>query len=137
LELALDRGYAYTLLPTRGKAGEQLRRLTPAERLGAKGGSMNGSHRPDGILILAGAGVQPGARLARASITDVAPTLLHLLDMSLPAYLDGRVLAEALGRGGQVRVSSEAATAEQLPTPYSAEQAAAVGETLRGLGYQA
>ena len=98
---------------------------------------MNGSHRPDGILILAGAGVQPGVRLSGVQITDVAPTLLHLVGVPLPANLDGRVLAEALVQRGEVGTSAASSNQDPAPSPYSAEQAAAVGRRLRGLGYQA
>jgi predicted AlkP superfamily phosphohydrolase/phosphomutase len=143
LEPALDRGYAYTFLrspapggPGGGQAGEPIRKLAPHDRLGAKGGSMNGSHRPDGVLILAGGGVQPGAHLVGAHITDAAPTLLHLLDMPLPAHLDGRVLVEALVPGDPARTGSAVAEATPPPTPYSAEQAVMVRQRLESLGYR-
>jgi arylsulfatase A-like enzyme len=97
---------------------------------------MNGSHRPEGILILAGSGVQRGARLAEAQITDVAPTLLHLLGLPPPASLDGRVLSEALVPDGEILAGPEAAGTAQVADPYSAEQAAVVGHRLRGLGYR-
>jgi len=136
LEPALDRGYAYTTLSSRGQPGPPVRTLGPSERLGAKGGSMNGSHRPDGILILAGGGVRAGVRLASAHITDVAPTLLHLLGVAPPAKLDGRVLAEALLPADQAAPGSTAAHTSVAPTPYTAEQAAIVDQRLRDLGYR-
>jgi predicted AlkP superfamily phosphohydrolase/phosphomutase len=136
LEPALDQGYAYTFLSSCGRPGQPVGSLAPTERLGAKGGSMNGSHRPEGILILAGSGVQRGACLAEAQITDVAPTLLHLLDLPLPANLDGRVLSEALMPDGEILADPEAAGTAQVADPYTAEQAAVVGQRLRGLGYR-
>jgi predicted AlkP superfamily phosphohydrolase/phosphomutase len=136
LEPALDQGYAYTFLSSRGRPGQPVGRLAPAERLGAKGGSMNGSHRPEGILILAESGVQRGVHLAGAQIVDVAPTLLHLLGLPLPAHLDGRVLSEALVSGSEVLVGPEAPGTAQVAEPYSAEQAAVVDQRLRGLGYR-
>jgi predicted AlkP superfamily phosphohydrolase/phosphomutase len=137
LEPALDGGYAYTFLSSQGQPGAPMRILGRAERLGAKGGSMNGSHRPDGILILAGAGVRPGVRLSGVQIADVAPTLLHLMGVPLPANLDGRVLTEALVQRGEIGTSAASSNQDPAPSPYSAEQAAAVGRRLRGLGYQA
>jgi predicted AlkP superfamily phosphohydrolase/phosphomutase len=144
LEPALDtsasldtrRGYSHTLLPSGGQPGEPLRRLTAEERLGAKGGSMNGSHRPEGVFILAGAGARPGVRLADAQIVDVAPTLLHLLDVPLPAHLDGRVLTEALRSDGKGASTQTAAQSMLSPKPYSAKQAEMVDRRLRGLGYR-
>ncbi len=139
LEPALDRGYAYTFLSSGGQPGEPTRILARSERLGAKGGSMNGSHRPDGVLILAGAGVRPGVRLDGPQIVDVTPTLLHLLGVPPPAGLDGRVLSQALvsGSRGQVQFEPAATDATPPPSPYSAQQAIEVGQRLRGLGYQA
>jgi predicted AlkP superfamily phosphohydrolase/phosphomutase len=137
LEPALDGGYAYTFLSSGGRPGAAIRSLAPAEWMGAKGGSMNGSHRPDGVVILAGAGARSGARLRGAQITDIAPTLLHLLDAPLPANVDGRVLTEALNYGERIRAGQALAVAGPGPSPYSAGQALVVGERLRGLGYQA
>jgi len=137
LEPALDRGYAYTFLSSGGKPGEPSRALAPSERLGAKGGSMNGSHRAEGVLILAGPEVRGGIRLAAPHITDVAPTLLRLLDVPVPANLDGRVLAEALAADGPLQFDPAEAGLELPPSPYSSRQAAMVGRRLQGLGYQA
>lgn len=136
LEPALDRGYSYTFLSSGGRPGEPLRKLSPSERLGAKGGSMNGSHRPDGLFILAGAGARPGVRLEGAQITDVAPTLLHLLGAPLPGDLDGRVLVEALAARDEAQFESNLAAAAPSPQPYTAAEAAAVSRRLQNLGYQ-
>jgi hypothetical protein len=136
LEPALDRGYAYTFLSSGGRPGEAFRTLGPAERLGAKGGSMNGSHRPDGLCLLAGAGIRCGGRLVGARIVDVVPTLLCLLGEPLPGGLDGRVLAEALLPGARVPPGTAAAASAGTPRPYSPDQAAVVAGRLRGLGYR-
>jgi predicted AlkP superfamily pyrophosphatase or phosphodiesterase len=46
-------------------------------------------------VILAGPGVRPGTYLEAASPADIAPTLAHLVGITLPSP-DGRVLREAL-----------------------------------------
>ncbi|MEJ2733196.1 MAG: alkaline phosphatase family protein [Anaerolineae bacterium] len=56
---------------------------------------LSGHHRPDGVLILAGAGVKPNAQLEGASILDLAPTILHAMNVPVPQEFDGRVLTEA------------------------------------------
>jgi predicted AlkP superfamily phosphohydrolase/phosphomutase len=119
LEPALDREYSYTFLSSDGCPGEPLRKLVAHERLGAKGGSMNGSHRTDGVLLLAGSGVQANARVDNAQITDVAPTLLHLLGIPLPSYFDGRVLGEAIQFSSRIPPSSSPSpkVGEQDPSP--------------------
>jgi predicted AlkP superfamily phosphohydrolase/phosphomutase len=139
-EPALDAGYAYTLLSSGGRAGEPLRRLAPADRLGAKGGSMNGSHRPEGVLVLSGKGVRPGASPKGAHVVDVTPTILALLGVPLPEYLDGRVWLDALTAPAQAQAPSAASAPIPEPVwpgarPYSEGDAAAVEERLRGLGY--
>lgn len=136
LELALDRGYTYTCLSSQGRPGPAVRALRPDERVGAKGGSMNGSHRPDGVLIMAGPGVRAAGELAGAHLRDVAPTVLALLGEPLPAGLDGRALSEALRRPPPA--SSGLAEAAWAPGPeqaYSPAEAAQVAERLRSLGY--
>jgi predicted AlkP superfamily phosphohydrolase/phosphomutase len=55
----------------------------------------SGDHRLDGVFFMAGDGVQSGARLAGASLLDVAPTLLHYLGEAVPSDFDGRVLTDA------------------------------------------
>jgi hypothetical protein len=50
---------------------------------------------PDGVLLLVGAGIQPGRLLADAELADVAPTLLYALGLPSARDFDGRVLTEA------------------------------------------
>ena len=54
---------------------------------------------PPGLLIVVGEGIRPGATLAGASVTDLAPTLLYLLGLPVPRDMDGRVLTEMLEPG--------------------------------------
>jgi hypothetical protein len=77
---------------------------------------MNGTHRPDGILLAAGEDahvlrVGPGPRLE-----DVAPTLLAALGVGCDKAEDGSAL------GGP-------------PRGYGPEEEALVAERLRQLGY--
>jgi predicted AlkP superfamily phosphohydrolase/phosphomutase len=53
-----------------------------------------GCHQRDGMLIVAGPHVVPG-ELGRASIYDIAPTLLWAMGAGVPRGVDGRVLIEA------------------------------------------
>jgi hypothetical protein len=48
-------------------------------------------HSPPGVILVLGPSVRPGA-IARASVYDVAPTLLHLLGLPVAADMPGRVL---------------------------------------------
>ncbi len=56
-----------------------------------------GTHSPDGFLLASGAGIAQGQR-ATGHLTDVAPTILHLLHLDPPAGLDGTPLRGCLKR---------------------------------------
>ena len=59
-----------------------------------------GDHKMEGILIMAGPSIRPSAEaLFDLSLMDVAPTILHLLDLPVPSDLDGRVISEAFVPG--------------------------------------
>jgi hypothetical protein len=54
-----------------------------------------GYHDPVGLVIFRGAGVREGARLRDCTNLDLAPTMLHLMGLPVPAHMKGRVLEEA------------------------------------------
>jgi hypothetical protein len=51
---------------------------------------------PPGVLVMAGPGVAPAGRLAKAHVLDIAPTVLHLMGLPAAADMLGRVLVDAL-----------------------------------------
>jgi hypothetical protein len=53
---------------------------------------------PDGVLLLQGEGIQPGALLTGARLMDVVPTLMYALGMPVAYDLDGRVLTNAFDK---------------------------------------
>jgi predicted AlkP superfamily phosphohydrolase/phosphomutase len=57
---------------------------------------MSGTHvdAPDGLLLAVGDGVRAGAALNRASVLDVAPTILYLMGLPVARDMEGRVLTE-------------------------------------------
>jgi hypothetical protein len=50
----------------------------------------------EGILIADGPAFLPGTEPVGAALLDIAPTVLHLLGVPVPADMDGRVLHELL-----------------------------------------
>jgi predicted AlkP superfamily phosphohydrolase/phosphomutase len=56
------------------------------------------SHGREGILIINGPGIKRG-KGNKANIIDVAPTILHLMDIPLPGAMDGRVIKEIFSQG--------------------------------------
>ena len=51
-----------------------------------------GTHIIEGMCILYGNGVRHGVHLTNAQLLDLAPTILHVLDVPIPLAMDGRVL---------------------------------------------
>ncbi len=67
------------------------------------GGSLHGGLTPfetNNMLVFSGSAFASDVTVTTpAGIVDVAPTLLHLLDIAPPSPMDGRVLHEAIGTG--------------------------------------
>lgn len=101
----------------------------------------SGMHRDNGLFVACGPAVRKGVAAPAASIVDLAPTILYLLDQEIPADMDGRVLAEALDPGllatRPIR-RSDAGSDDGDRGPareYSVEEEAEVLQRLRDLGY--
>jgi predicted AlkP superfamily phosphohydrolase/phosphomutase len=109
VELALDRGYSVNLMPSGGAppGTGPWRRLTPDEHLGRKGRSLPGSHRSHGLLVMAGPSVRATGELS-ARMPDATATLLARMGVEPSPEMSGRVLREAIGRGGEARALPEA-----------------------------
>ena len=101
---------------------------------------MSGNHDIPGIAVMAGPGIRP-ASLDGAKIVDMAPTILHLMDLPVPQEMDGRVWTEGLTPEllvqRPVRVEDAAGDEPSLSdeTAYSEEEQKDIEEQLRGLGY--
>ena len=129
LELALEDGYSFPCLPTAPAERRSIRRLAVAEHVAGKGGGMNGSHRPDGLWVLAGPGVS-ATPARQAAIVDVAPSVLHLAGLDVPAWMDGRLLP---GISGAARIADDAPAMTDEPTDQDHE--AELRRRLHALGY--
>ena len=57
---------------------------------------IKGSHRQYGIFIARGPEIERGRTINDASIFDIMPTILKLMNVDIPNDLDGRVLTEIL-----------------------------------------
>lgn len=127
LELAEEDGFSYCAMPSRGRGGPSLRRLQPAELVGGKRYSMAGSHRADGMYLLAADGVNVGTGEAR--MVDMAPTILSLCRVPVPRSMEGVGLAAvpAVAAGDEPLCGREEF--------YSAGDEQVLEERLRALGY--
>jgi predicted AlkP superfamily phosphohydrolase/phosphomutase len=127
LHLILD-GYktiAFPLFATEGRV------LTPQIR------GDSGCHRLHGIFIGSGAAFVNGGAVPNARIIDLAPTILHLLNVPVPEDMDGRVLSDALSpelRDQAAQVGA-AATTSTAQVDFTEAEQAEVEDRLRALGY--
>jgi hypothetical protein len=100
----------------------------------------SGTHRPQGICLLAGPHIRAGAWLAGASIVDLAPTALHLLSIPVSAHMEGQVLEEAFVPEWTAthpvrRVDFSGEATARTGRELDEEEVAAMEAHLRGLGY--
>jgi len=100
---------------------------------------ISGCHRMNGVMIARGEGIKVGSSLELASIYDIAPTLLYLLDQNIPDDMDGRVLAEIVSeefvRANPIRLSAQSVSTQPSELEFSPEENAEVIERLKHLGY--
>ena len=96
-----------------------------------------GTHRDDGILVASGPGIQAGVSLKGARLIDLAPTLLHLLDVPVPLSMDGRVLEEILAQQRPVERTWETPVFNEIERNggYSSEDEETIAARLKSLGY--
>ena len=57
--------------------------------------SKQGMHHPTGLFVLHGKGIRPGVEIKNTTNLDIAPTVLSLLGIPVPAIMKGRVMSEA------------------------------------------
>lgn len=132
LELALDRGYSYNVMPTASAppGTGAWRRLAPSEHLGRKGRSLPGSHRPRGLFVAAGPRVDAVGEID-AHVADVAPTVLARLGIDAPADASGTARA-CLPDG---RAGSRSLPDVPRPPASPGADLSRIAGRLRALGY--
>lgn len=130
LELHLDRGYSYNVMPSTPDS-PVMRRIPEIEWLGRKGRSLPGSHRSHGIYIAAGKSIRPGIS-THPTMADASITTLHRMNVAPTSEMSGRVLTEILLEAVTTTPLAES-VAQTLDA--SAQDAAKVESRLRALGY--
>jgi predicted AlkP superfamily phosphohydrolase/phosphomutase len=65
---------------------------------GYKGGTANtGIHRPEGIFMSCGPDIRAHRLEVARRVWDIAPTILHMMNLPVPSYMDGVVMKEIFG----------------------------------------
>jgi predicted AlkP superfamily phosphohydrolase/phosphomutase len=130
LELRLDRGYSYNLMPSPAsdQSAPYLQRLAPADYLGKKGRSLPGSHRPRGLMVAAGPSIQARGQI-EIDIEGSSALVLARIGAALPLGARGQYPAGVVSAQG-------AATLPELPVVRAgSSNIAALEARLRALGY--
>ena len=130
LELALEDGYSFPCLPTTPAERRSVRRLAVARARGRKGRRHERQPPARRSLGARGAGRVAVRRRAEAAIVDVAPSVLHLAGLDVPAWMDGRLLP---GIPGAARIADDAPAMTDEPTDQDHE--AELRRRLHALGY--
>jgi predicted AlkP superfamily phosphohydrolase/phosphomutase len=100
---------------------------------------LTGNHSPVGVLFAYGPGIKTGYRMPETNIIDIAPTLLYLLEHSIPHDMDGDVLEAMVStqywsdhpvEHGETNETAFIGAVNQSP-----EDESLVQERLRNLGY--
>ena len=145
---ALHEGYNYAFqLSSKSLDRSWFRKADPnqAETLAFFTGK-SGHHRDDGIFLAQGPTIRGGQMVRGARIMDLAPTILHLLDVPIPADMDGRVLGDILTpeyaavapsdrSAADLSHSMREPVAQAAVGSYSEDDEAVIAERLRALGY--
>ncbi len=93
----------------------------------------------DGLLMMKGNRIRKGAGVEGAEIIDLAPSILHFLDLPVPEEMDGKVLESAFVdrafEKAPVRYVREEALSFQPQDVYTDTEEEELKERLRSLNY--
>ncbi|WP_165069035.1 alkaline phosphatase family protein [Paludisphaera rhizosphaerae] len=101
--------------------------------------NLTGTHRPEGVVAIAGAGLPIGRNL-NARLIDAAPTVLNLLGLPIPAHMEGSPIGVGSQRPQPVERLDEPCR-QPVPGPhqpafeYTDEEQAILERRLADLGY--
>ena len=125
LELALEDGYSYNCLRSRG--GPPYRRIDSVNHIGAKGQGMSGNHRNPGVFMFSEAVLKD-----RPHLVDIAPTILSVLDVAGPT-MDGQSLYNIDVQTPDIPNTPSIKSTEERH--YTSDEEEIVEKRLRSLGY--
>jgi len=58
--------------------------------------AISGSHHPPGVLAMGGGPIKRNVKMTDSQIADITPTILYLMGMPIPEYMDGKVLHKSI-----------------------------------------
>ncbi len=130
LELHLDRGYSYNVMPSSEvEKGTVFRTLLPSEYLGKKGRSLPGSHRPRGLFVASGPKVSARGQID-LTIADASACVLARLGVAPPPLSRGHVPVHFLAESEPLEAADHA-----VPRAVARPKSGKLEARLRALGY--
>jgi len=97
---------------------------------------VQGTHQFDGFYAISGSKIKQNFRFDNSHITDLFPTILHLMDVPIPEDVDGKVLVDIFKtRQQEIKFSSKSSQTDSLPVDITEEDKEKIIEELKGLGY--
>ena len=111
----------------------------PPEEVRDRGFWWSGDHRPEGILICKGPGLESTVLTESPTVCDLVPTIMYAAGLPLPDHLDGRVIQRVFtpeflaAHAVQIESAEPGGANDQIG--LTAEEEQMVEEKLRGLGY--
>jgi len=105
----------------------------------AKDPPPNGGHSLKGILLMKGKGIKRRCEIKGAKIIDLAPTILHLMGLSIPNSMHGKVLEGALEEDyreqNPIRFKFDDSVSSSNIGEYTEEESKIIEARLKDLGY--
>jgi len=118
-------------------------KLTPGRSWIEPDPNLPGTHRPQGVIALAGAGLAAG-RYLNCALIDVTPTILALLNAPIPDHVEGKsivggLISDDMPAGHRPTRHDPPEDHREGPHPrpfeFSTEEQAIIEERLAQLGY--
>jgi predicted AlkP superfamily phosphohydrolase/phosphomutase len=97
---------------------------------------LTGTHRPEGIIMASGPGIQKQATVDGAQLIDLAPTILAYLGIPIPRGFDGRALEDLFEKEIlEILFDDDDSDDPSGSFGFTAEEEAKVKQHLENLGY--
>ena len=97
--------------------------------------SEEGTHRHNGLVLIKGPEIVTTPASSQLYLVDVAPTILHLLGLPVPADMDGRVWEEIIKSGRAVCYEDVDNSLAANANEYQKAESDIIAQRLQGLGY--
>jgi len=95
----------------------------------------SGRHRRMGVLFVQGRGLKSDVKDFTPRLIDLAPTILHLVGLPVPADMDGRVLQEIFVSPRNPQYVDVDNSMTRSSKDYSEKESALIEDRLKALGY--